>query len=91
MIVSVTTGASLRREAAEDGACRPRPACLLADAVDALDADGGRPLALRADRPLAPLAADVRDPVGVPRADRYLLRSACGASGGSDVVTPARP
>nr|WP_284288931.1 hypothetical protein [Angustibacter aerolatus] len=48
---------------------------LLAHAVDALDADGRLPLALGAGRPLAPLTADVGDPVGVTRADRLgLLR-----------------
>ena len=45
----------------------------LGHAVDALDADRGRPLALRAGGPHAPLAAHVRLAVGVPRAHRNLL------------------
>ena len=45
----------------------------LGDAVDALDADRGRPLALRAGGPHAPLAAHVRLAVRVPRAHRNLL------------------
>ena len=53
----------------------------LAHAVDALDADRGRPLALRADRALAALAADVGLAVGVPRADRHRLRAASGSAG----------
>ena len=58
---------------AEDGAHLAHAAGALGDAVDALDADGRRPLALGAGRPAAPLAAHVGLAVGVPGADRDLL------------------
>src|SRR5450756_517374 len=45
----------------------------LADTVDALDADRGRLLTLRAGRPAAALAAHIRNPIGVPWADRLRL------------------
>ena len=45
----------------------------LADAVDALDADRGRPLTFRAGGQAAALAAHIGHPIGVPRTDRLCL------------------
>ena len=45
----------------------------LADAVDTLDADRGRPLTFRAGRQAAALAPHIGHPIGVPRADRLCL------------------
>ena len=56
----------------------------LLDAVGALEADRGRAHAVRADRPVAPLAPDPGLPVGVAVADRWGVRDAPGAARPSD-------
>ena len=55
--------------AAEDRARAGRGLRRGGDAVDALDADGGRTLALRAGRPRTTLTADIGHPVGMPGTD----------------------
>ena len=70
---------------------RAPAARLRADAVHALHARRRGPLALRADRPLAPLAADVRDAVRDAGGRPGLLGGLPGVRRGGVVVTPARP
>ena len=71
---SVTTGRPCGDRAAERRCAAVRTVLRRSrDAVDALDADRGRPLALGTDRPAAALAAHVGHPVGVARADRCRL------------------